>query len=166
VFAPIERQPLIEGDPEQASLLFLRAASFEYAAKRKAAIQLDMLADAIKTDADPQWQEFNASWSEGIRLFLVREGPFVLGQIFDIIVKKEYSRLHTSWVRITQTLPISLATSVCPWLNDYYEKWSPSRPQAMVAFSVIPSSSHTDIVCSWLDYCHADSMWIQKEMSM
>ena len=121
-------------------------------------------ANAVKTEADPRWQEFNSMWSQGIKLFLVREGPFILGQIFDILAKKDYGRLHTSWARVTQTLPISVATSVCPWLNDYYDKWSPTKPQAMVAFSVIPGPSYTDVVCSWLDYCHVDCIWIQKQM--
>jgi hypothetical protein len=164
IFAPIEKQPLIPANPAQAALLFLRAISFEYAAKRKAAVQLEMFADAVGRDINPEWQEFNSLWIQGIQLFLVREGPFILGQIFDVIIKTDYKRLHTSWVRVPQTLPISVTTSVCPWLNDYYNKWSPSRPQAMVSFSIIPASTYTDVVCSWLDYCHKDSLWIQKEM--
>lgn len=164
IFAPIEKQPLIPDNPAQAALLFLRAISFEYAAKRKAAIQLDMFADAVGKDINPKWQEFNDLWLQGIQLFLIREGPFILGQIFDAITKNDYKRLHTSWVRVPQILPISVTTSVCPWLNDYYTKWSPSRPQAMVSFSVIPASNYTDVVCSWLDYCHKDSLWIQQNM--
>ena len=39
LFSPIETRPLIPGDPEQASLLFLRAMSFEYAAKREGTLQ-------------------------------------------------------------------------------------------------------------------------------
>jgi hypothetical protein len=96
--------------------------------------------------------------------YLDREGPFFLGQIFDIITKKDYKRFHISWVRFPQTLPISVTTSVCPWLNDYYTKWSAAKPQAMVSFSIIPASAYTDVVCSWLDYCHEDSLWIQREM--
>jgi hypothetical protein len=97
-------------------------------------------------------------------LFLDREGPFYLGQIFDIIKKEDYRCFHTSWARVPQKLPISITTSICPWLNDYPAKWSPEKPQALVSFSIIPTSTYTDIVCSWLDYCHRDSLWIQKEM--
>jgi hypothetical protein len=164
LFAPIERKPLVPDDPEQASLLFLRAISFEYAAKRKAFIQLRMFAEAMGDDADPQWHEYNAAFTEGIKLFLEREGPFLLSQIFDVISKSNYDLLHTAWVRVHQTLPISVITSICPWLNDYQDKWSPTKPQAMVSFSVIPAANYTDVVSSWLDYCHNDAKWIQKEM--
>jgi len=164
IFAPIENQKLIPGDPSQAALLFLRATSFEYATKRKAAIQLDMLKNIVEKDLSPNWQEEGGAWLQGIKLFLDREGPFFLGQIFDIITKKDYKRLHISWVRVPQTLPISVTTSVCPWLNDYYTEWSADRPQAMVSFCIIPASAYTDVVYSWLDYCHDDSLWIQTEM--
>ena len=164
IFAPVEKQELIPGNPSQAALLFLRAISFEFATKRRANIQLDMLTDILGKDANPNWQEEGSAWLQGVKLFLNREGPFFLSQIFDIITKKDYKRFHTSWVRVPQTLPISVTTSVCPWLNDYYTKWSPARPQAMVSFSIIPASAYTDVVCSWLEYCHEDSLWIQREM--
>jgi hypothetical protein len=163
IFAPIEKQELIPDSPSQAALLFLRAMSFEYAAKRKAAFQLDKILKIVGKDANANRQG-SIAWLQGVKLFLDREGPFFLGQIFDIMSKKNYNLLHTSWVRIAQTLPISLTTSVCPWLNNYHAKWSPAQPQAMVSFSIIPASAYTDIVCSWLDYCHEDSLWIQKEM--
>lgn len=164
IFSPIEKYPLTPSNPEQAALLFLRAISLEYAVKRQMSFQMDMFTNAVASDANQQWQEFSTLWLQGIKLFLVREGPFILGQIFDIITKKEYSRLHTSWIRLLQTLPVSVSTCVCPWLNDYYDKWSPTRPQAMVTFSIIPTNTYTDVVCTWLDYCHKDSMWIRKEM--
>jgi hypothetical protein len=165
IFAAIEKKPLSPNDPEQASLLFLRAISMEYAAKRKGVIQREMLADAIGNAVDSQWQEHNATLTKGMKLFLEREGPFYLGRILDIISSKDYGDLHIAWVRVPQTLPISVTTSVCPWLDDYYNKWSLTQPQAMVSFSVIPSESHTDVISSWLDYCHNDAEWIQKEMA-
>jgi hypothetical protein len=163
MFAPIEKQELIPDSPLHAALLFLRAMSFEYATKRKAAFQLDKILKIVGKDENPNWEGSN-TWLQGVKLFLDREGPFLLDQIFDTIIKKDYNSLHTSWVRFTQTLPISVTTSVCPWLNDYYAKSSSEKPQAMVSFSIIPASGHTDVVCSWLDYCHEDSLWIQKEM--
>ena len=165
IFASLEKRPLTSINPEQAALLFLRAISLEYSVKRKMSLQMAMFAKAVEADADPRWQEFAYSWVQGINLFLMREGPFILGQIFDLITKSEYSKLHTSWVRLPTTLPLSLSTCVCPWLNEYYDKWSYDRPQAMVSFSIIPGEKYTDVICSWLDYCHKDSAWIEKEMS-
>jgi len=164
IFAAIEKKPLIPDDPEQASLLFLRAISFEYVTKRKGVIQRQMLANTMGNAVDPQWQESNTMITEGMELFIRREGPFILDQIFDIISQRDYGRLHTSWIRVAETLPISVATSVCPWLDNYYGKWSPTQPQAMVFFSVIPALNYTDIVSSWLDYCDKDAKWIQREM--
>ncbi len=164
IFAPIEKQELTPDNPLQAALLFLRAMSFEYAAKRKAAIQLNTLMDNIGEDANVNWQEEGNAWLQGVKLFLDREGPFLMSQIFDIMTKSDYERLHTSWVRVPQTLPISVTTCVCPWLNDYHTKWTLAGPQAMVSFSIIPASSYTDVVCSWLDYSDKDSLWIQREM--
>ena len=66
--------------------------------------------------------------------------------------------------RVPQTLPFSVTTSVCPWLNDYEDKRSVDKPQAMVSFAVIPAGNHTDVVCSWLDYCCEDAKWIEEEM--
>jgi hypothetical protein len=138
--------------------------SFEFATKREAAIKLKMLTDILGKDINPDWQEEGSGWLQGIELFLEREGPFYLDQIFDIIKKEDYKCFHTSWVRVPQKLPISITTSLCPWLNDYHDKWSPERPQAMVSFSIIPASTYTDVVCSWLEYCHGDSLWIQRDM--
>ncbi len=165
IFAPLEKSPLTHRNAKQAALLFLRAISLEYAVKRKMSLQMAMFAKAVESDADPRWQEFNSTWLQGINLFLEREGPFILGQIFDIITKNEYNRLHTSWIRLPKILPISLSTCVCPWLNEYYEKWSYDSPQAMVSFSIVPSIKYTDVICSWLDYCHGDAAWLQSEMS-
>lgn len=164
IFRPIEQKQLVPLDSEQAALLFLRAISYEYAAKRKAAILHEMLVDMIGDNTNAQRLESMKPLVDGIKLYLTREGPFLLKQIFNVITKKEYGSFHTSWVRHPQTLPISVTTSVCPWLNNYYQKWSPDKPQAVVSFSVIPNHNYTDVVCSWLDYCNVDSMWIQKEM--
>jgi hypothetical protein len=164
IFGPIERKELIPNDQEQASLFFLRAMSFEYAAKRKGFIQSEMLSEAVGDDADPGWHEHNAGLAEGMKLFLEREGPFYIGQILDMIATRDYSRLHTAWVRVTRTLPISVVTSVCPWLNSFQKKWPPTQPQPLVSFSVVPAPTQTDIACSWLDNCHKDAKWIQGEM--
>jgi hypothetical protein len=164
IFRPIEQKQLVPFDSEQAALLFLRAISYEYAAKRKAAIQYEMMVDIIGDNIYAQRLEPMKLLVEGIKLYLTREGPFLLQQIFNVITKKEYGSFHTSWVRHPQKLPISVATSVCPWLNNYYQKWSHDKPQAMVSFTVIPNDNYTDVVCSWLDYCHEDSTWIQEEM--
>lgn len=123
-----------------------------------------MLAEAVGDDADTEWHDYNAGLAKGMKLFLEREGPFYLGQILHIIAARDYSRLHTAWVRVPRTLPISVVTSVCPWLNNYQEKWSPTQPQPLVSFSVVPAPTHTDIVSSWLDNCHSDAKWIQNEM--
>ena len=163
IFRPIEKTPLSPSDMEQAALLFLRAISYEYAAKRKVFNLHEMLKDMIGDNTNERLENLNA-YIGGIELYLKREGPFLLNQIFDIITKKDYGSFYTSWIRHPHTLPISVTTSVCPWLNNYYRKWSPDNPQAVVSFSVIPSNNYTDVVCSWLNYCHNDSLWIQKEM--
>jgi hypothetical protein len=53
IFTPIEKQELTPGSPKQATLLFLRAISFEVATKRRAAFQLEMLTDALGKDVNP-----------------------------------------------------------------------------------------------------------------
>lgn len=163
IFRPIEKMPLIPYDMEQSALLFLRAISYEYAAKRKAANLHKLLKDMIGDNINAQLDNLNAIIA-GIELYLKRESPFLLNQIFDILTKRDFGSFHTSWVRYPHTLPISVTTSVCPWLNDYYRKWSPNKPQAVVSFSVIPNNNYTDVVCSWLTYCHNESVWIQDEM--
>jgi hypothetical protein len=72
IFAPIEKQELIPGNPSQAALLFLRATSFEYATKRKAVIQFDMLTDIVGKDASSNWQDEISTWFQGVKLFLDR----------------------------------------------------------------------------------------------
>ena len=164
IFRPIEKAPLSPSDMEQAALLFLRAISYEYATKRKIANLHGILKNMIGDDSNEYFFDDLNVFTSGIKFYLKREGPFLLNQIFNIITKKDYSGFYTSWVRHPHTLPISVTTSVCPWLNDYYRKWSPDNPQAVVSFSVIPSDKYTDVVCSWLNYCHNDSLWIQEEM--
>jgi len=164
IFRPIEQVPLKPSDREQAALLFLRAISYEYAAKRKVANIHRMLKNMISDNSNEHFFDHLDALVGGIDLYLKREGPFLLNKIFNIITKNDYGGFYTSWVRYPHKLPISITTSVCPWLNEYYRKWSPDNPQAVVSFSVIPSDSYTDVVCSWLNYCHNDSLWIKKEM--
>ena len=143
-------------------MLFLRTISLEYAAKRKGVIQREMLADAVGDAADPQWREHSAILTEGMELFLRREGPFLLE--FSRLCRRTITGVSTPLGFEFRKLFLSQSLLVCPWLNDYYDKWSPGQPQAMVSISVIPAVNHTDIVSSWLDYCNEDAKWIQKEM--
>jgi hypothetical protein len=164
IFRPIEKSLLKPSDREQAALLFLRAISYEYATKRKQVNIHRMLKNMIGDDSNGQGLSYLDTYAGGMELYLKREGPFLLNQIFNILTKRDYGGFHTSWIRHPHKLPISVTTSVCPCLNDYYSRWSPDNPQAVVSFSVIPSDNYTDVVCSWLNYCHDDSMWIQEEM--
>lgn len=165
IFKPIEQRQLDLHDSEQATLLFLRAISFEYAQKRNAKILYEEFKSRIDNGAPAEFLENLESLLGGINLFLEREGPIVLKSIFDIITKRDYESFHTSWVRYPQTLPISTSTILCPWLNNYYEKWSSERPQPAVSFSIIPNYEYTDVICSWMNYSHEDSIWIQEEMN-
>ena len=98
IFRPIEKKPLMPSDKEQAALLFLRAISYEYAAKRKAANFHAILKDMIGDNTNEQFENIDALIG-GTKLYLEREGPFLLNQIFDILTKKEYGGFHISWVR-------------------------------------------------------------------
>jgi len=77
-----------------------------------------MLVDIIGDNANAQWFESMKPLIDGIKLYLTREGPFLLKQIFDVITTQQYGGFHTSWVRHPQKLPISITTSVCQWLNN------------------------------------------------
>ena len=164
IFKPIEEKQLNPNDSEQATLLFLRAVSFEYSTKRNAKIIYETMECMIGDAAKIQVKANIKSLLDGVNLFLEREGPILFKGIFDIITKREYRNFHTSWVRYPQKLPISVTTIACPWLNNYYGKWSSKRLQAGISFSIIPNQNYTDVICSWMDYCHKDSFWIQEEM--
>jgi hypothetical protein len=166
IFVSIEQKPLIVDDAQQAALFCLRAISFEIAAKRKNMLRMKMMWDEIGAYAK-DYEDESSLWIEGMKYFLIREAPFIFNQLTDMLTKHNYSNLHVSWARIQQKLPFSLTTSFCPWLDKFAEKWSPdfNKPQAMVALSVIPAMDQTDIICSWLDYCHEDSKWIGEEMA-
>jgi len=164
IFRPIEVETLEPDSDRQSSLLFLRAMSFEYAQKRKAALMLNDLLFELGRDADPQWHNSTRIWTQGVELYLVREIPFIFEQLFDMITSENYKNLHTSWVRVHRRLPLSISTCICPRLNEYYDKWSTDTPQPTVVLSIVPSEGHTDIVCSWLDYSNDDAKWIEEQM--
>lgn len=165
IFSPIERESLVQNRADQATLLLLRAISYEFARKRDASIFKDELfLTEINSYALPEEIELFLNYAFGVDLYLQRESPFYFQRIFSIICNSAYDLVKTSWVTIDHVLPISTATVFCPWMDTYEERWCWDKPQPLVSFTIAPVNGVTHIVVSWLIEHNDDACWIENKM--
>jgi hypothetical protein len=74
-----------------------------------------------------------------------------------------FDQLRVVWRVLNHSLPLSLTTSICPWLDSFYDKiTSLDIVQPLVSVSIIPAESSTHIVFSWLREYDDDAMWIRN----
>ena len=66
------------------------------------------------------------------------------------------------WKVIPKNLEISTSCCICPWLDDYFERWSGETPQSIVTFGVIPTSTVTHVVMTYPRAVAADAEDIRK----
>jgi len=165
IFAPIEREELIQNRADQAVLFFLKSIAYEHATKRGASFFYNEFGKAIGDSAPPEWHEFHQRWACGVDLFLLRESPFYVNRIFNIVTSQSFDDFTTVWLVVDQVLPISTCTGFCPWMDEYEDKWTIEKPQPLVSFTVAPTRSKTHIIISWLTEHDNDASWIREQAS-
>ena len=164
IFAPIEKEKVVRERPDQAILFFLKTVCHEYASKREASYFFHEFRKAIGDLAPPEWHEFFCAWERGVNLYLLRESPFYVKRVFDVITSRSFDQLRTIWVTVDQVLPISTCTAICPWLDEYEAKWTIEKPQPIVSFTISPSDGVTHVIISWLVEHDHDAAWIVKKI--
>lgn len=166
IFSKIEKEPLVSGKKDQAILLFLRSVSYEYVSKQKALYFYremqknvgELLAHDISTMLKDH--EICADAYRHV------EGTHYFRQIFSIIEQENFDQLCTVWHELDYTLPLSLTTVICPWLDSFHEKkTSLGTIQPLVSVSIIPEESKTHIVFSWLREHDNDASWIRDSFA-
>ena len=167
IFSPIETRPLVQGDKRQALILFLRAFSLEFAAKRRAFHFQKGLIAAVAPHV-PQWRtDLGQHALAGIRLFLDREGPFYFRKLFHLLQHEEFDSITVQWTVVKKNLLASSSCCINPYLDDYENHHSPesSEPQPLVAFSLVPTMTETHVVASWLKEHQETAAWIANGLS-
>jgi len=162
IFSKIENKPLVSGKEDQAILLFLRSISYEYVSKLKALYFYQEIEKNIGELLDHEMLKYRKISVDAYRRI---EGPYYFRQIFNIIDQENFDQFCTVWHELNYTLPLSLTTTICPWLESFQEKkTSFGTIQPLVSVSIIPEESKTHIVFSWLREHDGDASWIRDSL--
>jgi len=167
LFSPIEKRALVQGDKEQALLLFLRAFSLEFAAKRGALIKQKRLMEAVAPHVEPRRIEAGKASMAGIQLFVDREGPYYFLKLFQLIQENRFDEIGIQWIVVPQNLLASSSCCINPLLDDYenhFDARSPV-PQSLVAFSLVPTPVETHVIACWLNEHAEQASWIAQGLS-
>ncbi|MBN2561438.1 MAG: hypothetical protein JXQ75_10970 [Phycisphaerae bacterium] len=162
IFAPIEREELIQDRADQAILFFLKTVAYEHASKREASFFFHEFGKAVGELAPLKWHESYGAWTCGVDLYLLRESPFYINRVFNIVTSRSFYEFSTIWLTVDQVLPVSTCTGFCPWLDEYEAKWTIEKPQPTVSFTVAPTDEMTHIIISWLTEHEEDAAWIRE----
>lgn len=166
VFEPIELRPLELGNEEQAFILFVRAFSYEFAQKRKMLEWKNIILNDLQNIAAKEVIEHIADTRDGIAAFFKQDAPYYMDCIFSAFENKNYSDFTTIWKTVGNNIGISSCCVYTPLLDqhdDYMEKtWG--VPQPLVSFNLVPETSITHVVTSWLPNSNDFTNWINDEV--
>lgn len=167
VFGAIELASLIPSNTEQAFALFVRAFSYEFAQKRRMLEWSNFLLDEIDRLIDHEMVEYFEAMRDGKAAFFRQDAPYYMDFVFNGLENKDYSHLTTVWKAIDKNLGISSCCAFSPLLEkheDYMTRtWG--QPQPLVCFNLVPSSTSTHVITSWLPNCVTHCGWIMDETS-
>jgi hypothetical protein len=167
IFWDLENRALKKGDYAQASLLFLRTISYEYAQKRKGTIWLENFIKITRGIIEPELTRATTYLKEGMKHFVDFDGPFYLNAAFDAL-EKNPDLLVTEWEIITKNLMASCCCCFSPLLDDHvdYKIEHPNEPGPVVMFNLIPEENHSHIIVSWHKQDSKHTAWIKESMAV
>jgi hypothetical protein len=162
LFAEIEKRPLCSSDHEQAILLGLRAIAYECAQKRKATLFYKALLKDVGPLMTLEMRERIGAMCAGTDLYVKRESRYYLDYYLRATRDPENAPIVVLWKVIPKNLELSTSCCICPWLDDYFERWSGESPQRVITFSVIPISRVTHVVVTYPRGIAADAEGVRK----
>lgn len=161
-FSAIENDLLEPRRLDQAALLFLRSVSYEYISKLQALYYYRELLAHVGRLLPSEATEILCGLAAGVDKYRRVEGRYYLSRTFSMIRESDYTQLSVVWKTVQHTLPISLSTCMCPWIDSFYERVALGSVQPLVSATIIPGPSETHLVFSWRTEHNADAMWIQE----
>jgi hypothetical protein len=162
LFAGIEKQALCPADHKQAILLGLRAIAYESAQKRKVTGFYKALLKDVGSLMAPDIRERIEALCAGTDLYVKRESRYYLTYYLRATRDSENAPIVVLWKVIPKNLELSTSCCICPWLDDYFERWSAESPQSIITFSVVPTSTVTHVVVTYPREIAADAEGIRK----
>jgi len=162
LFAGIEKRPLCPADHEQAILLGLRAIAYESAQKRKVTVFYKALLKDVGSLMTPEIRERMEALCAGTDLYVKRESRYYLNYYLRARQDPENAPIDILWKIFPKNLDLSTTCCICPWLDDYFKRWSVESPQSIITFSVIPTSTVTHVVVTYPREIGADAEGIRK----
>jgi hypothetical protein len=162
LFSAIEKRPLCPTDHEQGILLGLRAIAYESAQKRKATLFCKTLLRDAGSLMTSQIREMFEAICGGTDLYVKRESRFYLNYYLRAARDTQHAPIVVLWKVIPRNLELSTSCCICPWLDDYVERWSGDNPQSIVTFSVIPTPTVTHVVVTYPREIAPDAESIRK----
>ena len=162
IFAPLERNELIPGSPEQAFLLTLRAFSYEFAQKEIGTAQIKYFREVAVPEG--LWDDWCEDQKTDMELYVRCDGPALMSEALTILERKALDQVHMIWRVIDETLPISCCAVFSPLLDRHYEVMRPwsGQVQPAVALNIIPGKNVTHVVFSWFESTNKHALWLKK----
>jgi hypothetical protein len=93
----------------------------------------------------------------GMELFVNRDGRHALDRHLGALSARRFSEIRTAWRVEPSNLGVSSVCVINPHLDAYRERWSSTRPQPLLTFSMIPMESATHVVVTALPEHEADA---------
>jgi hypothetical protein len=166
LFAAIEKRPFCSEDQEQAILLGLRAIAYESAQKRKVTAVYKSLLKDIGSLMTPEIRERIEAMCAGTDLYVKRESSYYLTYYLRAMRDPKNVPIVALWKVIPKNLELSTSCCICPWFDDYFERWSRKNPQSIITFSVVPTSTATHVVVTYPQEIAVDAGGIRRHLMM
>ena len=162
IFAPLERNELIPGNPQQAILLTLRAFSYEFAQKEINTARIKYLREVKVPEG--LWDDWSEDRKTDMELNVRCDGPAFMSEALAILERGALDQVHMIWRVLDETLPISCCAVFSPLLERHNEVMRPwfGQVQPAVALNIIPGKNVTHVVFSWFESTNEHARWLTK----
>jgi len=162
LFKKVERESLRIGNHKQATILFLRAISYEFSQKRRSfefmSLLLEEAREVLGGDIIRSFEIMKA----GTNKFLTSDFPKYFTTLLDVLRKQGYSTITVCWKEYKKNIGISSCGVCSPImdLNERHKDRAHNDVQALISFNIIPNHESTHIISSWLSIHDKPASWV------
>lgn len=167
IFSVFEDRYIEKGNNHQACALFYRTFGYEKARKRREHFrwtELQVELDGIYPRGNlmrltPVIQSFQNH--------IVNSCDYHLTEAREMLESSSFEELRTEWLVFEKNLNVSCSSTVNLHLDNYisYTYANPGKPIPSFTFNLIPSSSSTIVLFSWLKEFDAEAEWLVQSLN-
>lgn len=146
LFLDLECEELGSKKSIQATLVLLRAISYEYTLKREMKLFNDKLRELLETPHyEPDSIDFvHESWAN-------EYGQSLLSEIFNIVKQKNWNRVRSRWFQINHQIDISACGLTQVEFNDFSDDLSSFDAVPLMAFYLVSQENKTTLILSYFE---------------